>query len=67
MPPNAFSIGDVVQLKSGGQAMTVVKLCPVNADFPSGRVTCNWVARKKQVNGSFSPGALVKTGTEARD
>lgn len=55
---NQFNTGDVVQLKSGGPKMTVVKV----DDFESGSliVVCSWFVGTKKETASFPPDALEK-------
>jgi uncharacterized protein YodC (DUF2158 family) len=49
-----FSIGDIVQLKSGGPEMTVQTI--PNAGTSNYR--CQWFAGKKLETGLFPPGSL---------
>ena len=51
---SSFNTGDIVQLKSGGPTMTVVK----NEDTYG--ITCKWFAGKKLEGGRFPAGALIK-------
>ena len=52
----AFKIGDVVKLKSGGPAMTVMKV----DDFGSRTIIkCTWFAESKNERADFPPDALL--------
>ena len=52
----AFKIGDVVKLKSGGPAMTVMKV----DDFGTRTVIkCTWFAESKIERGDFPPEVLL--------
>jgi len=57
-----FKEGDLVQLKSGGPAMTVQK---VN-EFSEGRIIidCQWFVDEKLQTARFDPTLLVKAGKE---
>lgn len=50
-----FTVGDVVQLKSGGPSMTVAKV-----NEPPGTVWCQWFEDKKKESGTFAPGTLKR-------
>jgi uncharacterized protein YodC (DUF2158 family) len=52
---NEFKIGDLVQLKSGGPAMTVTE---TPEDMGSSAVWCKWFANNKTESDSFPPLAL---------
>lgn len=53
---NAFKVGDIVKLKSGGPDMTV-RIVP---DSIGKTYTCQWFAAKKLEQGSF-PGASLES------
>lgn len=50
---DTFTVGDVVQLKSGGVSMTVEK---VDGD----EISCVWFEGKKVQKSTFASGALKK-------
>lgn len=50
----AFKVGDVVQLKSGGPVMTVETI------LLGGDVKCQWFARTTLKHAIFEPSALVR-------
>jgi uncharacterized protein YodC (DUF2158 family) len=50
-----FKIGDVVQLKSGGPKMTVVRI-----DQSPKRIICEWFAGDKREVAGFNFGTLSK-------
>lgn len=52
----AFTVGDIVQLKSGGPEMTVDNVHTFSNDAP--RYTCKWFAGKKVQSERFDEGAL---------
>jgi uncharacterized protein YodC (DUF2158 family) len=63
---NAFSIGQIVRLKSGGPAMTVTRIPASHLDE---LVHTTWFAGKKAEHGGFPPNALkiVPDGEEDED
>ena len=50
-----FSVGDIVQLLSGGPKMTVTN--PSNFE---GRVACQWFSGSKLSHGDFEPSTLKR-------
>ncbi|MEG3156306.1 YodC family protein [Lysobacter zhanggongensis] len=58
----AFSVGDIVQLKSGGPEMTV-QTAPDNA---YGSYKCQWFAGKKLEAGHFPPDSLRSVTLEKK-
>lgn len=50
-----FSVGDTVQLKSGGPVMTVADV----PDFSDRNVRCQWFGGKKLESGYFAPETLI--------
>lgn len=51
-----FKIGDVVQLKSGGEKMTVK-----NVDFPhEDQIQCEWFFKQELKLENFFPSMLIK-------
>ncbi len=52
MSENTWKPGDVVQVKSGGPAMTVA------GDDGFGRTICEWFDGKKQMSGTFNAAVL---------
>lgn len=52
--PNNFKVGEVVQLKSGGPAMTVDELAS------SVRYRCVWFKGASREQGTFAEDTLVK-------
>jgi uncharacterized protein YodC (DUF2158 family) len=54
-----FNEGDVVQLASGGPAMTVTGY------LAQEHLNCSWFANNKLSHGTFNPKALVKVKTPA--
>lgn len=52
--PQQFEKGDIVELKSGGLAMTV------SGTTKSGRVICQWFLNGKVESDSFPPESLKK-------
>lgn len=57
---DAFAVGDIVQLKSGGPEMTVQS----TPDMPSKYYRCQWFAGKKLEAGNFQEASLQRV--EAR-
>jgi uncharacterized protein YodC (DUF2158 family) len=57
----AFTVGEIVKLKSGGPDMTV-KLVP-SAINPGTSYTCQWFAGKKLEQGTFPGDSLEKVNT----
>jgi uncharacterized protein YodC (DUF2158 family) len=58
MSDKQFSVGDVVQLASGGPKMTVC-----GEGTTKGCVYCKWFTKDEAVTGhEFNPGALVSVG-----
>jgi uncharacterized protein YodC (DUF2158 family) len=53
----AFSVGDIVQLKSGGPKMTVNDVARGD-----GKVVCVWFAGAKREVGTFEPATLQVVG-----
>lgn len=49
-----FKVGDVVELKSGGPAMTVEGIDP-----GTGRVVCKWFVKNEERTGQFLPDTLA--------
>jgi uncharacterized protein YodC (DUF2158 family) len=58
--PNAYNLGDIVKLKSGGPDMTVkeVMINMMKKEF-SGNYRCQWFAGKKLDMGTFPQESLV--------
>ena len=56
MANTVFNIGDVVQLKSGGPPMTVVKAGPNEKKI--GTVWCEWFEEKTQNSAVFPSDAV---------
>lgn len=54
MYDNAFKVGDIVQLKSGGPEMTVKAVPPPHSEL----YTCQWFAGKKLESGTFPSDSL---------
>lgn len=54
----AFQKGDVVQLKSGGPEMTVVKV------DEQGQVTCTWFEKSKRYTDTFEEALLTKADAD---
>ena len=54
---NEFQLGDLVQLKSGGPAMTITE---IRDDVGDDVVWCKWFANNKTESDSFPPLALKK-------
>lgn len=52
---DAFQIGDIVKLKSGGPDMTVQRLTDAY-----GQYTCQWFAGKKLESGNFKEASLER-------
>jgi len=50
----AFKPGDIVQLKSGGPAMTVVK----ESEYDAGHYVCTWFKGASKENGRFVEASL---------
>lgn len=60
-PSPKFSVGDQVELKSGGPVMTVEKV-QINAhDQFTGTYRCQWFAGKKLDGGLFPENSLVSS------
>ncbi|MCY4329921.1 MAG: DUF2158 domain-containing protein [Endozoicomonadaceae bacterium] len=57
---NTFTIGEIVQLKSGGPPMTVSKAITNLDDKFSDDYRCQWFDAKKLNSGVFSGDSLVK-------
>jgi uncharacterized protein YodC (DUF2158 family) len=54
MPTEQFKIGDIVQLKSGGPAMTVVNFDGI------GWLICNWIDKSQKLQShAFPPDAVI--------
>lgn len=66
---NAFKIGEIVQLKSGGPKMTVEDPNPP-VDFMDssmvGQIRCQWFAGAKLESGAFPPSSLIKLEDEEK-
>lgn len=58
----AFSVGDIVQLKSGGPEMTVQTI----PDTAYGNYKCQWFAGKKLESGHFPPNSLKSVALEKK-
>jgi uncharacterized protein YodC (DUF2158 family) len=58
-------VGDIVQLKSGGPQMTVIRTDVVQVGWDEPGVTCTWFAGAKNERGTFLPDALVPASEEA--
>jgi uncharacterized protein YodC (DUF2158 family) len=56
---NAFKVGDIVKLKSGGPEMTIEALPNQHYDY-----SCQWFAGKKLERGHFPQGSLVRVLAE---
>lgn len=54
---NTFAVGDIVQLKSGGPKMTVMRVGP-KVPRASPVVFCAWFDGTKKFEGDFPPDAL---------
>ncbi len=52
-----FSIGDIVQLKSGGPKMTIKK---VTEGFDEEPIQCQWFSGSKLQNGWFRPESIMR-------
>lgn len=59
-----FTIGDVVQLKSGGPDMTVVSL-DEDTTLKTSQVHCQWFEKNRPHSGSFPAAALEKVDEDA--
>lgn len=55
MANRAFSLGDVVQLKSGGPLMTIQV---IGTGMSSNKIYCSWFDDKKLVGDNFSPESI---------
>ena len=62
MRGNKYSIGDIVQLKSGGPKMTIAKFkkFPYSDDNFSGIYKCSWFVENDVKEGDFPEDALIK-------
>jgi uncharacterized protein YodC (DUF2158 family) len=59
--PSEFAKGDLVELKSGGPKMTVVK---VERQILGGSVTCAWFHEDKLQHGVFEPETIRRVDTQ---
>ena len=62
---NAFNIGDIVKLKSGGPDMTVKEVLTNLADQFNGSYRCQWFAGKKLDVGVFPQESLIAVTEES--
>jgi uncharacterized protein YodC (DUF2158 family) len=62
MTRELYSVGDIVQLKSGGPEMTVQKA----AESPLGDYKCQWFAGKKLEFGFFPHDSLKRVLAEKK-
>jgi uncharacterized protein YodC (DUF2158 family) len=62
---NTFNIGDVVELKSGGPAMTVEETVQLHLGTKGEFVKCQWFGGKKLEYGTF-PVPSVKRAEKAK-
>lgn len=70
-PANSLNVGDVVQLKSGGPDMTVVRVLEANADpvgeivmkqhgLKAGDVVCTWFDGETKEEAGFPASAVER-------
>ncbi|MFI0397091.1 YodC family protein [Paracoccus jiaweipingae] len=50
---NKFQLGDIVQLKSGGPAMTVSKVPKISGHMTKQKYVCQWFRGASNVSGDF--------------
>ena len=60
----SFSIGDTVQLKSGGPPMTVKEL--MSGGYMTGQYLCQWFGGQKLQQGYFPYDSLRKIADQSR-
>ena len=58
MADQQFSVGDVVELKSGGPTMTIIAATPPSGSNNEWYYTCAWFAGEKADQGTFAASAL---------
>ena len=61
---NAYNLGDIVRLKSGGPDMTVKEVIPKMGGEFSGSYRCQWFAGKKLDMGVFPQESIVSVTAE---
>ncbi|HWM25680.1 MAG TPA: DUF2158 domain-containing protein [Chthoniobacterales bacterium] len=59
---NEFTVGDIVQLRSGGPDMTVEE----QISF-AGQYRCQWFGGKKLETGCFPPESLIKVTSDGKE
>ena len=59
MSDGNLTVGDTVQLKSGGPIMTVAAIHPAS-EYEDAKAWCIWFEKAKKEEAPFPPAALVK-------